>query len=276
MRIYKANIAQGIGDNIMARSYADQVKNNYDQIYYTHHAPIVEKQKNNSPEYWKFLNDIGNLFFSEGPYIYNKGQFSFRSAEGLIQDFNIIPTKPQRHTFVPLLCKGSSLNLGQEYIVLTTKLRYFDKSVFYKLSPKLWKVVKELSKKYKIVVLGERVVEMCQDYKDHGENQIYGIYEQIIANLPADKLLDLTIPALGITSPTLSQIQQDCLIMNEAKFVLTLACGGNFVMAMAVANMIGYRIDNEPIADAIFTKQYLDAFVSKNWDEFFNKLMSYL
>jgi hypothetical protein len=277
MRIpYKANIAQGIGDNIMARSYADQVKNQYEKIYFTHHAPIVEQQKNNSPEYWKFLNELGILLFSDLPFIYNDGQHPFRSAEGLITDFNITPQKPQRSVYIPLLCKGNSLKLDQEYIVLTTKLRYFDKSTFYRLSPKLWKIIKELSKKYKIVVLGERVVEMCQDYKDHGENQIYGIYEQIISNVPADKILDLTIPALGITSPTLTQIQQDCLIINGAKFTITLGVGGNFVMAMAVANMIGFRIDNEPIADTIFTLKYSDAVVSKNWDEFSNILMSYL
>jgi len=276
MRIYQANIAQGIGDNIMSKSYADLAKNKYDQIYFTHHAPIVQKQKNNSPEYWKFLNELGELFFSEPPYIYNQGQFQFKSAEGLIDDLNIIPQKPELSVYKPLLCKGNSLNLEEEYIVITTKLRYFDKSIFYKLSSQLWGTLKELSKKYKIVVLGERVVEMCQDYLDHGANQIYGIYEQIIANLPNDRILDLTVPALGITSPTLSQIQQDCLIMSEAKFVITLGIGGNFCMAMATSNMIGYRIDNEPIADTIFRKTYTDAFVSKDWNIFLKTLMSYL
>jgi hypothetical protein len=273
MRIYKANIAQGIGDNIMARCYADQAKHQYDKIYFTHHAPIVKAQKNNSPDYWKFLNDIGKLFFSEPPYIYNEGEHPFRGAEGLISDFNIIPQKP---SYKNLLCKGTSLNLNEEYIVLTTKLRYFEKSVFYKLSTKLWSILRELSKKYKIVVLGERVVEMCQDYIDHGANQIYGIYEQIIANLPSDRIIDLTIPALGISSPNLLQIQQDCLIMNEAKFVITLGVGGNFCMAMATSNVVGYRIDNEPIADTIFSKKYSDAIVTKNWDEFINILKGYL
>src|SRR5258708_27207087 len=104
MKIYKANIAQGIGDNIMAKCYADQVKDQYDKIYFTHHAPIVQKQKNNDPKYWKFLNDVGNLFFSDPPFVYNDGDHPFRSAEGLISDFNIIPQKPQ---YKYLLCKGS-------------------------------------------------------------------------------------------------------------------------------------------------------------------------
>lgn len=273
MREYKANIAQGIGDNIMARCYADQVKSQFDRIYFTHHAEIVQKQKRNNPEYWTFLHDLGKLFFSEPPYIYNEGEYPFRSAEGLIADFGIIPTKP---SYPYLLCKGSSLDIG-EYIVLTTKLRYFEKSIFYHLAPQLWKTLRALSTRYQIVILGERVVEMCPDYLDHGANQIYEIYEQIIANLPEERISDLTIPALGISAPNLKQIQQDCLIMKEAKFVITLGVGGNFCMAMATAsNMIGYRIDNEPIADAIFSKSYPDAFVSKNWDEFLEKMMEQL
>lgn len=273
MRVYYANISQGIGDNTMALSYANQAlaANKFDEIHFTHHAPIVEKQKNNAPEYWKFLHDIGELFFSKLPYVYNSGQYPFKSAEGLIADFGIIPIKP---SYKHLLCKGNSLNLNQEYIVITTKLRYFDKSIFFQLAPQLWKTIRELSKKYKIVLMGERVVEMCPDYLDHGANQIYGIYEQIIANIP--NLLDITIPALGITAPNLTQIQQDCLIMSEAKFVITLGVGGNFCMAMATSNMIGFRIDNEPIADAIFSRPYPDAVVFKDWNQFINKLMSYV
>jgi hypothetical protein len=273
MRIYKANIAQGIGDNIMARCYADQVKHQYNKIYFTHHKPIVQRQKNDSPEYWKFLHEVGSLFFSEPPFVYNEGDYPFRSAEGLIADFNIVPQKPQ---YKHLLCKGNILNLDQEYIVITTKLRYFDRSIFNSLSNELWNTLNKLATKYKIVLLGERVVEMCPDYLEHGANKIYGIYDEIKSNISADRLLDLTIPALGITSPELKQIQQDCLIMSEAKFVMTLGIGGNFCMAMAVANLIGFRIDNEPITDAIFSRSYTDAKMTKNWNEFITIMMSYL
>jgi hypothetical protein len=277
-RIYRGNITQGIGDNIMSKCFADQVKDKYDLIYFTHHPARVIEEKNNSPEYWNFLYDIGKLFFSDLPYVYNQGQHQYRRDFELIADFGIIPQKPQHSQFKHLLCKGKSLNLGEEYIVITTKIRYFDKPTLYRFFPQLWQVLRDLSKKYRIVVLGERVVEMCQDYRNHGSNQIYGIYEQIISNLPPERLLDLTIPALGISSPNLIQIQQDCLIMSEAKFVLTLGIGGNFVMAMAVANMVGCRDikDREPIADTIFQRTYEDAWVSKDWNEFIKKLISYL
>jgi hypothetical protein len=275
MKIYKANIAQGIGDNIMAKYYADTAlaQGEYDQIYYTHHAPIVELQKNNSQEYWKFLQELGQLFFPPPKFVYNVGQHPFRDATGLINDLQILPRKPQ---YKDLLCKGALLNLDQEYIVITTKLRYFDRPYFDTVSKELWNTLNKLATRYKIVVLGEREVERCQDYQFHGINKIYGIYDEIIKNIPADKLLDLTIPKLGITSPTLSQIQQDCLIMSEAKFVMMLGIGGNYCMAMAVANMISFRIDNYPIDNDIFSVPYPDAFMAKTWSEFIQKMESYL
>lgn len=278
MRVYKVNIAQGIGDNIMARCFADLAKDKYDKMYFTHHSSIVQIEKNNSPEYWNFLYDLGKLFFSNDKYIYKVGEHRFRNSQDIIQDLNIIPQKPQRNIFVPLLCKGKSLNLGQKYIVITTKLRNINKYSLYLLFPQFWKTINNLSKKYKIVILGEKTVEMCHDYLLYGQNRIFGIYEQIISNLSSDKILDLTIPTLGITSPTLNQIQQDCLIMNEAEFVITLGHGGNFCMAMAVSNMIGYRmsIDGDQIADTIFSNNYADAFVTKNWNEFIEKLNSQL
>jgi hypothetical protein len=277
MRIYQANIAQGIGDNINALSYAELAirQGKFDQIHYAHYSPIVRKEKNNDPKYWQFLHELGTLFFSKPPFVYYQGEqsFPFRDAEGLIADFGIVPEKPN---YKYLLCKGTSLNLGEEYIVITTKIRYFDRNTFYRLAPKIWNTLTALSKRYKIVILGERVVEMCPDYLAHGANQIYGIYDQIIANLPADRILDLTISALGISAPTLAQIQQDCLIMKEAKFTMTLGIGGNFCMAMACANLIGYRIDNVKITDDIFSRRYNDAVVVKDFDVFIQTMMSYL
>jgi hypothetical protein len=273
MRVYKINVSQGIGDNIMAKSILDQVKHNYDQIFITHHAPIVQKEKNNSPEYWKFLHEIGQLFFSEPPYIYNQGQHGFLDTYGLWLNLKIKPQKPQLKSY---LCKGSALNLDQEYIVITTKIRYIDRPSLDKIIPDFWRALNKLSSKYKIVIMGEREVEMCPDYLGHGINQIYGIYDEMIQNINPDSVIDLSIPALGITSPTLSQIQQDCLIMSEAKFVITLGIGGNFCMAMAVANLIGYRMDNEPSTNAILSIPYSDAFVSNNWIIFINKLNEFI
>jgi hypothetical protein len=275
MRIYRANIASYFGDLIIYKTCLDQVKNNFDQIFITYNKFHIKLLKNDSPEYWKFLDDIGKLFFTEPPFILNKGEFPYRHHRDIIRDLQINPVKPDlKH----LLCKGQSLNVDEEYIVITTKVRYFPRNNFNVLSKEFFNVLSYLSQKYKIVVMGERVVERNIDYANHGIDQIYSIYDEIIANISPGRLIDLTIPALGLTSPQLNNIQQDCFIMNAAKCVITLGIGGNLFMALAVANTIAFRADDrqdEPIIDLIFQNTYPDAFFSRDWNAFITKLAEY-
>ena len=97
---------------------------------------------------------------------------------------------------------------------------------------------------------------MNPGYMEIGKNDVYSIYDSIIANVPADRIIDLSVPALGISSPKLSNIQQDCLIMSQAKFVVTLGVGGSFCMATSVASTIGFRLDDDSIANVVFGNCY--------------------
>lgn len=281
MMIIQSNIPLALGDLINLKAYFDDVKNQYEIISLTFHKELYVSGVNSGKPDWpqkkllwdKYLFDIGNLFFSEHPYRLNQGDYGFRDTMSLIRDFRLRPRKPE---LGHLLCKGQSLNLGEEYIVITTKIRELSKGIFFPLSIQLWTILRQLSKRYKIVVLGERVVEMRREYGVY-PNAVFGIYEQVISNLPSDRIVDLTVPALGETVTDLTKIQQDCLIMKEAKFVITLGIGGNFVMATAVSNMVvGFRGDNHSLADQVFTQEYPNAIITKDWNHFINVLKRYL
>jgi hypothetical protein len=268
MKTFKATIHIGLGDIIYTRGQFDPVKHLYDRIEISFNKMLYGLHDDNYPI---FLNDLGKLLFSEHPYVLTDADHPHLNPVDMAKE-----AKPCKPDLKNILCKGNSLNLGSEYIVLTTKLRYFRRNIFNSLSNELFNTIKELSNKYKIVVLGEKIIEMNNEYKFWGNNEIYSIYDDIIKNIPADKLVDLTIPALGITSPKLSQVQQDCLIMKEAKLVISLGVGGNFCMATAVANTVGYRTDNDPIANAAFDREYPDAIITKNWTYFIETLKKYL
>lgn len=275
-------IPTSLGEIINAKYHFDLVKNEYDQIRLSFHRqlwdgglytenPDWEQRK----QLWeKYLIDLGQLFFSEPPYVLEQSSEKYGGDCGtLIQRLNITPQKAEMSH---LLCKGTSLNLGEEYIVITTKLRHVEKKFFYPHSIDLWNVLKKLSIKYKIVVLGERIVEMRKEYRN-AQNEIFGIYEQIISNLPNDRIVDLTVPALGETVSDLKQIQQDCLIMNEAKFVITLGVGGNSCMAHSCSKMaIGFRADDLPFANIVFGREYPNLIVTKDWNYFIKTLEKYL
>lgn len=279
MRVIQSNIPLAFGDLINIKTFLDDVKSECNQINLTFHQPLFNIGVNTGAPDWaekkkkwdKYLNDIGQLFFSEPPYTMNRRQYPFLDAQDLVKRFKLKPRKPE---LSHLLCDGKSLDIG-EYIVITTKIRELPKNLLYPLLIELWGTLRQLSEKYKIVVLGERTVEMRKEYISHS-NTIFGIYEQIIANIPSDRIVDLTVPALGETVSDLTQIRQDCLIMNEAELVITLGVGGNFCMATAVSNMVGFRADNLWLANLVFTQEYPDCIVTKNWPRFISELEKYL
>ena len=267
-------IAAGLGDNLVMRIFCDTVKHEYEEITFAHCQDILSAWRNNDPKYRDFLNETGNILFSEKPYKYvGIVKKPVSDTAGFLCRMSSPPKTPN---LSHLLCKGVSLNLGEEYIVITTKIRAIPKRLFLSISIKFWEVLQELSKRYKIVVLGEREIEMSKE-NFYNKDTLFGIYDQIIANIPDDRIVDLTVPALGITVPDWSKLYQDFLIMKEAKFVVTFGIGGNLWMAMSVANVIGFRneIVNDGVTDIAVNPKYETAFLTKNWLEFLNKLKAY-
>jgi hypothetical protein len=279
-------IPTSLGEIIHFKFYLDKVKNQYDQIRLGFATGLWDDcLHTNAPDWqhkkilWeKYLSDIGQLFFSEPPYVLEAPTKWGGSTDVLVRELGI---NPQKVEMGHLLCKGESLNLGNDYIVITTKIRAVKPDFFYNSSNELWDVLRQISKKYKIVILGERKVEVRKEYETNhaqGWEPIpFGIYDDIISNLPGDCLIDRTVPALGETVSDLATIQQDCLIMKEAKFVVTLGIGGNFCLATSVSDMaIGFRGDNNPFADAIFNREYSNAIISKDWNRFIAAIKVYV
>lgn len=273
-------IPTSLGEIINFKFYLDLVKHQYTEIKLGFHTPLLQQGLYTDTLDWpykkqlwdKYLRDIGVLFFSQPPYILlsNTGKF-YGNINRLINDMKLTPTLPR---LVEILPKGVSLNIG-EYIVITTKAREIDPKTFFLNSIKLWSTLSKLSQKYKIVVLGEKIVEMRKEYKN--SNQIFSIYEQIMVNVPTDRIVDLTVPALGETVADFKNIQQDCLIMNQAKFTITIGIGGNCCMSTASSNMaIGYRTDNDTLANLTYGRDYPYGIITKDWNYFISILERYI
>lgn len=275
MKVIESRIVLGIGDLIYLKAMFDPHKEKFSAIKLSFDNYFLSEYRNNG--YISFLNEIGALFFSEPPYqLVSNQNWTRRWPPEFQRDYRINMVIPQLQG---LLCKGTLLNLGEEYIVMTTKVRDLEKSHYQQdIAPQLWPIMKRLSNKYKVIIMGERCVEMSKEYNEHGTHKIYSIYEDIISNIPQHRALDLSIPALGITVPNLKRLQQDCLIMNEAKFVCSIGIGGNVILSVATANTINYRTDNTKEANILFgdNKEYGKSIVTKNRQEFLAKLVSYI
>ena len=265
------SIAIGLGDNIMIRGYLDTIKHQYSEIRISHHSPILAVYRDSDVHYHRFMNELGPLLFSEPPYVFDHGAHKHMSQPDVLRTYNIQVAKPN---LSHLLCKGESLKLNKPYIVLTTKVRMLNKHIFYPLSVELWGIIRKLSEKYTIVVMGEREVEKSKEYVNN-LIEVYSLYEQIISNIPNERILDITVPALGITAPSMTKLQQDCLIMKEAAFVLAIGVGGNYCTSLAVANTICFRAEADPAVDTLASRNYNDVFITRDFGNLKRKLMEY-
>jgi hypothetical protein len=262
------DINVGIGDHLFLRVFVDGVKDQYDHIYVTHSKAGMQFWHHNDAARWDFNLKLGKLLFSEPPYTFVPNlpnvHYPFFPNERIVKEINNKPIKPN----INQLCVGTTLGIDK-YIVLTTKVREFPKIDFDQLKDKLTPALQALAKNYKIVILGEKEVQRTIEYEAECNRQrVFGIYDYLISILPADKIVDLTIPALGIICSTLPQLQQDCLIMREAAAVITFGMGGNFWISNCVANKtIGLRADNE-LERLSITSGYPDTFLTKDINQF--------
>lgn len=279
-------IPTSLGEIINFKQHLDSVKDGYDQIKLGFATGLWDDGLHTESPDWaekkvlweKYLFDIGQLFFSEPPYVLEKPNKWGGSIESLIERYSITPQKCE---MAHLLCKGTPLNLGEDYVVVTTKVRGINPNFFQQKSSELWNTLRQLSQRNRIVILGERKVEIRKEYEANynsgRESLPFGLYDDIIANVPANRITDLTVPSLGETVSDLSQVQQDCLIMNQAKCVICVGIGGNSCLANAVSNMsVGFRMDNISFGDAVFTREYPNCIVTKNWPYFIHVIQRYL
>jgi len=265
-------IAIGIGDNLIVKMFLDPVKFMYDRITISHSKRVIDIYRNGDPIYSKFIYDIGKMIFTGDPYVFLPPRN--RENDNLEKLIPALNNAPSKSDLDKVFCKGTSLNLDEEYIVITTKVRIFPRIVFNNISNDFFSIIRDLSKKYKIVVLGERKMEVSKEYAPY-LSQIFCIYDDIIKNVTKDRILDLTVPALGITVPNIQQIQQDCLIMKEAKRVVTFGVGGNLWMGAAASDsIIGFRSDNESaISDTLASSPaFQSVLLTKDWNKFSSEL----
>lgn len=285
MRVFDfGGLPTSLGEIINFKWHLDLVRPNYDKIVVSFHTDLLKTGLHSTTPDWahkqalwnKYLTDIGQLFFSEPPY--ERLPTSKKFGGDITHLIAKLHLRPRKAELGHLLCRGTPLNIG-EYVVITTKTREIQRAQFDQIAPRFWEVMKAILPKYKIVILGEKKVEIRKEY-ERLRIRPFGLYDDIIKHLPPNtsQIVDLTVPALGEVVSDLKQIQQDCLIMQQAKFVISFGIGGNHCLSTAVSNMaIGYRTDNVEYNNTIFdNKEYPNAIITKDADRFLGALKYYV
>lgn len=72
----EATISLGIGDSLVVRMCLDKIEYNYKTINISYSKKILKEYRNNDPQYANFLNEMGNLLFTEPPYHFVETQYN--------------------------------------------------------------------------------------------------------------------------------------------------------------------------------------------------------
>ena len=270
-------LAIGLGDILLSKAMLDRFKHLYERINISFYTEYIVAYRNGEQGNYKFLNDLAQLLFSEPPYNYIPEGHAVRHFNPQeLQDFHhITMTHPD---LAHIICDPNYYHGLSNYIVINTKVRALNKPVYEAIKVPFWNIIRQITAKKKLVILGERVVEMNHEYAYLTSIHVWSLYNEIINNIPSNQILDMTVPALGITPPDLQHIREDSCVLRDADFVISIGIGGGFCLSSSVAKyLVTYRADIEQVCEYLYgpsTCNHPRAFITKDSRAFLNKLTS--
>jgi len=231
----------GIGDILHTKAQLDHIRDDYDRISIGYDDSLVSRFRSDDDQYRIFLDGLFKLLFSEQPY--HRDQHIKAQCKNPI-DLSKSGFRPIVPDLSHLLALSTSIP-DEPYIVISTKVRGIQKAQYEELRPDFLNAVRLLSKKFTVVLLGERTIGYNAEYKGHGSELIYTIYTDVLSATQDGNLLDLTVPEFGLTAPSLIRFRNECFIQQKALRVITIGSGGNVSIAMSVGNIIGFYAHSE-------------------------------
>lgn len=235
----------GIGDILLYWAAFEKIKHKYESIYIDANFGIIDHFCGGSENYRIFVIDLIKMLFNDPKYklFTGAGYPGYEFSD--LANHGIYPVLPNIRKFL-----GNSVING-EYIVITTKARQLYREKFNNVKDKLIENLKRLSERYKIIIMGERVVPDTPEYLAVGGQQWnYSIYDQLVG---LDNVVDLTEAQISFNEISLDKMLKDASIMAGATGLISFGCGGNLIIGTAVNNnVICYRVDEYTFVDNIF------------------------
>ena len=242
MKTFDLRLSPKIGDILYGKAHLDKICHLYDVVNVGIQSDMYcwrasETVVGDMAAYHEFMTSLYKWLFSEKNYCIHMDRSVYMHMDWpaiyCLHKFD--PVKPNLRSYL----EPYDISLPDEYIVIMTKSVWFDVDEFNKNSAAIWNSILAQTKSRKIVVMGEQEVEPCHEKRLHKAGY-FSMYPLIMEHVPHESIIDLTVPGLGITSPTFAKFQSDCWIASKAKACLTFGYGGAFCMATSFGKSISY------------------------------------
>jgi hypothetical protein len=153
--------------------------------------------------------------------------------------------------------KFSSGLINKKYynhIVLFTKVRDYDKNNYNLISKKFYNKINEIENK--IILIGERKIVYNEEYKQHGENKIYSLYDDFMTNINHNKIIDLTQEGYTENNFNLESIINDLTLISNSKQIIMVGNGGFWCTSLFTDKLLSLSSNTITQAfDSEFEKQ---------------------
>jgi hypothetical protein len=226
--MYKIQLYLGLGDIILTKSYLLNILKNQTVTVSLSDAVIASYIRN--PKKVDFTYDFLKTVYYENGFTISKEvskerPINWHQLRGKYQE-NILDLAP---TLAPYEVQYSN------YICVNTKIRDLHYNQFLNHLPNLKNALIQLSKKYKIILMGEKEVEQTIEYSKL-KNLVYSMYTHI----KDIDCIDLTVDKLGDTETNLEKLKYDASLMKNAICTINIGAGGNLSISSSVGKSINY------------------------------------
>jgi hypothetical protein len=285
--IYQVATNVGIGDIVYTKTLLDQVIHRHQEIHVCTNEKAYESRKpvqediqewdvhlpdKNVTEYRKFVAKLFSWLFTDPRYKINlDADYRHRTIQDICEDHGIEPAKPNLKKYLWANIPG----LPDEYVVIQTKSRLFNYGELSVTGGEIWSAIASLSNRYKIIVMGEREVEQNREYSAGFSlgAMANSMYSEVMAHVPKRNIIDMTVPALGLTPPDFDKFQYDCHIISKAKSCISFGYGGGFCIALSFGKVLCYKNYDTDETRFLFSKEKIeDSLVTGNQDKFIREI----
>jgi hypothetical protein len=226
MKQFKLDVI-GIGDMISFASYV--VSSDENDYVVTLDKKSIAQYKQDQDAYWEFAKSFLSRVLSNKKITFTEDQnlpiFVINNEKFLLSSKNKDVCDHFKNVF---LFKDSPLKFP--YLVLSTKSRYYERASYEAQKYSFFSKINSLG--MKVVLLGEKEVEYNAEYTIWGNNQIYSIYNDAVSLIHPSLLIDMTVPLLGLSTPSVDNLFDDMLIAYHSKACINVGVGGFFCMSI--------------------------------------------
>ena len=211
----------GMGDVIIFLSFLSDFHKE-DSIFYDFNFDTIKTYKGEFDEYYSFLIEFSKMLIKNT----NHRNINFDNESTFLQSHNIniqdiisiYNSRNRKFRFIDLLKDDG--NSKSESVVILTKVRGCAFRKYNEIKESFYDILNSSGKS--IILLGEKEIEYGLEYSLdslHTDHSIYSIYGDLITFLDQEKVIDLTVPKLGISSPDMKKLNYDLDIIKSNKVI---------------------------------------------------------